>query len=65
MRELYQTTVETEGKALLNLANKKIIPRAMKYLQVLECSLNSSKKFIKAYGEKFTETLDNSLEKLE
>jgi glutamine synthetase len=66
MRENYELTVTTEANTLLNLANQKIIPRAIKYLQVLkDNSLGSSKKGLGSYKENFSETLDRVLSGLE
>jgi len=58
-------TVESEGRALLNLAKQKIIPRGMKYLQTLECNIKSNKVFIKSYAEHFQQIMDSSLGSLE
>jgi glutamine synthetase type III len=65
MRDLYQMTVETEAKALYNMANKKIIPRATRYLQELQSSIGSTNTFIKSYADNFAQTLGHSLQKLD
>lgn len=65
MRDLYQMTVQTEAKALFDMANKKIIPRATKYLQDLDGSLKSTNPFIKTYADNFVQTLGHSIQRLE
>lgn len=61
MRDVYKLTVETQAKALLNLANQKIIPRAMAYLKVLLTESKTQEKFIDSYIDEFKKTLNDFL----
>lgn len=49
MREDYRNTIETEARALINLAYQKIIPRGVKYLQILKSNLSTEKPNIQTY----------------
>lgn len=64
MRDIYTLTVETQAKALLNLANQKIIPRAMNYLKVLLTESKTQEKFINGYIDEFKETLNGFLRQI-
>lgn len=64
MRDVYMLTVESEAKALMNLAKQKIFPRAMNYLKVLENG-HADKKFVKAYVDRFNDTLNSAMEQIE
>lgn len=61
MREDYRNTIETEARALINLAYQKIIPRGVKYLQILKSNLSTEKPNIKTYYERFAQAVDSGL----
>lgn len=65
MKELYCKTVELEANTLLNMANQKVVPRAMKYLETLSSAKNSSVKTLKNFAEKYENNLSKALEELE
>jgi hypothetical protein len=46
---------------LVNLAYQKIIPRGVRYLEILKSNLSTEKTNIKTYYEKFANAVDSGL----